>query len=466
MNDLRGPCSNCGAPLATDQRYCIECGTRVGPPIALPYLTSVPGAEEAGNARFVLPVPLQTATTFAAIALGFGVVIGTAISPNLSGIIASAPPVVQAPTTEEPRAPAPLGRGGGGGRAPAPASSGFAAPPVSSGGGSGGGGDKHRKKKQKKKKKNQVDTLAGVVVHVNPVAVSYTIASLGNLRSIHTAAPETLPTVGTDLTVPVRPLRNGTYAENGQRTAQGSATSAVFSGTVTHCADTDGTPPGNCDAPDLADSGYAYTVSTVGSSVLVRVPSASDTTVPKVGQLVTTTVQINQSPTGPAAPTDPPMECDGGPSQVFPQPPMTPTAMLIQSSLTPAGTVGGGTLEAVIQRRCPNDSEMILSADDTRESLRDLNPLAVGFGIDQSKLFEGQPVMVSFDLSGLGSSATFSINGIGSDHGIGGADDQGQGLGSLTRAAGVTSAVAREARKALRAKRAQRNKKLRAALRN
>ncbi len=247
----------------------------------------------------MLPVPLQTATTFAAIALGFGVVIGTAISPNLSGIIASAPPVVQAPTTEEPSAPAPLGGGGGGGPAPAPASSAVAAPTVSSGGGPGGGGDENRKKK-KKKKKNQVDTLAGVVVHVNPVAVSYTIASLGNLRSIHTAAPETLPTVGTDLTVPVRPLRNGTYAENGQRTAQGSATSAGFSGTVTYCADTDGTPPGNCDAPDLADPGYAYTVSTVGSSVLVSVPSASDTTVPKVGQLVTTTVQINQSPDGPS----------------------------------------------------------------------------------------------------------------------------------------------------------------------
>ncbi len=109
---------------------------------------------------------------------------------------------------------------------------------------------------------------------------------------------------------------------------------------------------------------------------------------------------------------------------------------------------------------------MILSADDTRESLRDLNPLAVGPGIDQSKLFEGQPVMVSFDLSGLGSSATFSINGIGSDHGIGRRRRPGAGQGSLTRAAGVTSAVAREARKAQRAKRSERNKKLRAALRN
>ena len=112
---------------------------------------------------------------------------------------------------------------------------------------------------------------------------------------------------------------------------------------------------------------------------------------------------------------------------------MTPTARLLQSSLTPAGAATGGTLEAVVEGRCPNDSEMILSADDIRESSRDLAPLTVGSGIDQNKLFEGQPVMVSFNLGGSGSSATLTINGIGSDHGIGGADDPAQGQGSLTR---------------------------------
>ena len=26
------PCANCGSPLAADQRYCLECGTRRGGP--------------------------------------------------------------------------------------------------------------------------------------------------------------------------------------------------------------------------------------------------------------------------------------------------------------------------------------------------------------------------------------------------------------------------------------------------
>ncbi|HEY2317271.1 MAG TPA: hypothetical protein VGH67_03155, partial [Solirubrobacteraceae bacterium] len=37
-DDLRGPhagsgtgCAHCGARLATDQRYCVSCGTRRGP---------------------------------------------------------------------------------------------------------------------------------------------------------------------------------------------------------------------------------------------------------------------------------------------------------------------------------------------------------------------------------------------------------------------------------------------------
>ena len=80
--NVRGPCSSCGAQLATDQRYCVECGQRVGPPLALPYalpagVTSPPGG--ASRWAFALPVPLQTASTFAALALGFGVVVGTAI---------------------------------------------------------------------------------------------------------------------------------------------------------------------------------------------------------------------------------------------------------------------------------------------------------------------------------------------------------------------------------------------------
>jgi hypothetical protein len=433
MNELRGPCSNCGAPLAVDQRYCVECGTRVGAPLALPYPTSVPGAEQGGGkAAFALPIPIQMATTLAALALGFGVVIGTAISPNLSGIVASSPPVAEAPSTEEPAPAPPVVAGGGGGPPPSPASSAVAAAPISSGTGTGGGGGGGKKKKEKKKNKKQPTTLGGIVVHVNPVAVSYSIAQVGNLKSIHTDSVGSLPAVGADLSrIPVRSLRNGTYAETGQRTAQGSASSATFTGTVTYCAPDSTAPEGSCDSPDPDDGSYLYSVSAVGSSVLVRVPAHS--TVPKVGQQVTTTVQINQF-VAPQPSSDPPDSCDGGSSSVFPQPPVNPTNRLLQSSLTAGANAGGGTLEAVVQRRCPSDGEMILSGDDVRESLRDISPpLTVGAGIDQAKLFEGQPVMVAFNLNGLGDSATLSINGIGSDHGVGGADDPAQGYGSLTR---------------------------------
>jgi hypothetical protein len=433
MNELRGPCSNCGALLAVDQRYCVECGTRVGAPLALPYPTSVLGAEqEGGKAAFALPIPIQMATTFAAMALGFGVVIGTAISPSLSGIIASSPPpVAEAPSTEEPAQTPPIVAGGGGGPPPSPASSAVAAAPVSSGTGTGGGGGGGGgKKKKKKKKKKKAETLGGIVVHVNPAAVSYSIGQVGNLKSIHTDSPGSLPAIGTDLSrIPVRSLRNGTFAETGQRTAQGSASSATFTGTVTYCADTTTPVNPSCGAPPAGDGGFVYSVSGVGSSVLVRVPGNAPESTPTVGQVVTTTVQINDfqgigDPTPPGRPA-----CTGDPAPPVFQPP-DPSRQLLQSSLTPTGSPAtGGTLEAVVEGLCPAPPELVLSADDVRESQRDLLPPAAAPGIDQTKLFVGQPVMVSFSLSG----SKMTINGVGSDHGVGGADDPAQGYGSLTR---------------------------------
>ncbi len=47
--NLPGPCSDCGAALDGEQRYCINCGNRVAPPLALPYVPVVPaGAAVAG----------------------------------------------------------------------------------------------------------------------------------------------------------------------------------------------------------------------------------------------------------------------------------------------------------------------------------------------------------------------------------------------------------------------------------
>ena len=115
--NVRGPCSSCGAQLATDQRYCVECGQRVGPPLALPYAlpAGVMAPPAAARSGFPFPVPLQTVSTFAALALGFGFVVGTAISPNLGGIIAAPSPTVvaQAPPPDNTTTPATGGSGSG-----------------------------------------------------------------------------------------------------------------------------------------------------------------------------------------------------------------------------------------------------------------------------------------------------------------------------------------------------------------
>ena len=175
-------------------------------------------------------------STFAALALGFGFVVGTAISPNLGGIIAAPSPTVvaQAPPSRDTSTPRDRWRGRGR-RARWPA----VAPGrdlrlddrVSGGGGSSGGGGGGGKKK---KQKTQPIEFTGTVVRVNSVAQSYTLASNGGLIAIHA---NTLPKVGDQVQSPVRKLKNGTYAEQGNRAVQGQTDNANFLGTVSFCAD-------------------------------------------------------------------------------------------------------------------------------------------------------------------------------------------------------------------------------------
>src|SRR4029077_8156644 len=108
--NVRGPCSSCGATLASDQRYCVECGQRVGPPLAMPFSlpTGAPAAAGAPTRRvWPLPIPPELASLLAALALGFGVVLGTAISPNLAGIVAAPSPSVVAEAPPAPPASTP-----------------------------------------------------------------------------------------------------------------------------------------------------------------------------------------------------------------------------------------------------------------------------------------------------------------------------------------------------------------------
>ena len=427
--NLRGPCSGCGAQLATDQRYCVECGLRVGPPLALPYALPAAGtaAPTAGSGGLLsaLPVPAQTVSTFAAIALGFGVVVGTAISPNLAGIVAAPSPTVvaQAPPPETPSTPAT-----GGGTpvvvvAPA-ATVASTSPTTGSGGGGGGGGGGGKKKKQKE----EPVTFDGTVVRLNPVAQSYTIASNGGLIAIHA---QTLPGVGDQLHVPVRKLKNGTYAEQGSRSRSGGTDTASFLGTVTYCADLEhrSTP---CSSTPPGSDHFVYSVSSPGASVMVSSPSG--TPLPAIGAQVQVGVHIGNpfTPIDPVPTTDfrtygAPCSPSGSEQNGAPAPPPT-TGSLTQTSLSVNGQQTSALIEGVVQQTGCSPDGLVLSSDDIREAGRDLVPLNVPAGIDQSKSTRGEAVQVDV---GVGSDGKLTLKGITSDQGAAGADDVSQGQGTL-----------------------------------
>jgi hypothetical protein len=438
--NVRGPCSSCGAQLASDQRYCVECGQRVGPPLAMPY--ALPAASPqvpAANGRMLrLPIAPEMAGLFAVLALGFGVVLGTAISPNLAGIVAApAPPVVAQAPPEPPASPS--GTGGGGAPAPAPAASpattvaSSTSPTESSGGGGDGGGGGQDKKKKKKKPPAGID-FSGTVVRVNPVAQSYVVSTGTGLVAIHA---ETLPKAGNQVESTVRKLTNGTYAESGNRSLTGSADVASFQGTVTYCADLE-QPSVKCDGSMPSSGHYVYAVSSLGASVLVTWPSSATNPPPTVGSKVQVGVHIGTA-FQPVAPLDPAdwtayddcnpagNEQSGAPAQADTVPELT------QTSLTPSGPSASVTLQGVVQTVCPSVAAgpggLVLSADDIREAGRDLPALEVPGGIDPARVSRGQAVQVAVDVAGDGA---LSLKGITSDQGAAGADDASQGQGTLT----------------------------------
>ena len=389
--NVRGPCSSCGAQLATDQRYCVECGQRVGPPLALPYaLPAGVGQVPPTGSRwaFALPIPLQTASTFAAIALGFGVIVGTAISPNVGGILAAPSPTVvaQAPSPETSSAPSSGGGSGGGGGSATQVASTTPISSVASTGGGGGGGGGGKTKKQKE----QPIEFSGTVVRTNPVAQSYTLASNGALISIHA---DTLPNVGDQLQSPVRKLKNGTYAEQGSRSAQGNTDNASFLGTVTYCADLDH-PATACSSTPPTTDHFVYAVSSLGASVLVTSPPG--TALPSIGSQVQVGVHIGNpfTPIAPAsssdwrqypAPCNPPGagEQNGAPDQPTNVPELTQTSLTVSEQQTSA------LLEAVVQETgC--SAGLVLSADDAREAGRDLAP-SLRAGRHRSDQAESRP---------------------------------------------------------------------------
>jgi hypothetical protein len=416
---MAGACTSCGTPLAQDQRYCIACGERVGTPIGAVFVPNpnAPPAQasplnpQAGNKW--LPVPPYMASAFGAMAIGFGVVIGSAISPGVQSLVAASPPLVSAAPVPAPVAsptiPAPAG--GGGSASPAAATSFAASTEPTSGSGGGGGG--HHKKKKKKKKKPAATTITGTVVHVNPVAGSFAVATGGNLISVHSPA---LPIAGDQVSTQVTKLYNGTYAQEAERTTQGTTKAATFTGVVTYSD----------------PAGLRYAVSSRGSSVLVQAPGTDPAKIPQLGAGVTAGVTIGDStplvaPTPPLVPPPPPpCDADGPQTPATPsqatQTPLTQTALNVDLP-----SVNTADLEGIVQSVCPATGELVVSADDTRETFSDLLlPVPASTGIDLTKVTVGQPFNVSAAFAG----GAFSVTGLSSDQGSAAANDPALAQGS------------------------------------
>jgi len=138
-------CEECGAGLAHDQRYCVECGTRRGPlpaeiagligaiheqgpdpdlPEGTPLADSLSGGRNSTPSApfgFVMPGPRAAAAAVMGM-LGFGVIIGSLVGGTSVATLASAPLIVvglshpaTTPTSVTVTAPAGGGSGGGAG---------------------------------------------------------------------------------------------------------------------------------------------------------------------------------------------------------------------------------------------------------------------------------------------------------------------------------------------------------------
>jgi hypothetical protein len=432
-----GGCGACGSPLGAHQRYCIACGARVG-------RLNFPGSSPiviapAPRRAFRVPAP-RSAAAVAATTLGFGIFVGVVIGPSLSGTgLATAPVTVSMPDSGRT-----VKNGGGAGGAPsaslgspgantptqaaAPAPTAPLAPtqvlspapttptttpttttpqtttPPSGGGGGGGGTPPPAGA-----------TIDGTVVNLNPAAGSYVVATTtGQLFGVHPdPAAKTnieLPKVGTRVSVPVRPLFNGTFAEKGARTESGQGKAASFSGTVGYV--------------DTADS--AYTVSVKGASVLVHVSArgAAAASLPALGDYVDVTVSIEKGI--PSTTTQVPLP-DGCVGPTDGSPPDAPETSLVQTKISKPLPGTFLYFEGEVDGVCAASDQLVLSADDASESMADLT-LPVADGIDVTKIDVGTALTADAELANDG---TVTISGLSSDDGVDGADDSSSAQGDL-----------------------------------
>jgi hypothetical protein len=369
---------------------------------------------------------------YAAITLGFGVVVGTALDPGLTGLGAVGPQIIQLVGEEPPPADDSISTDSGSGGDPtAPPSSyaGSGYSPGYSGGSSGGGGGGGGGTPKPKPK-----YLTGTVAQVNPYAESYALA-IGNgpLTAVHA---KTAPEVGSAVKVKVVELSNGTYAQaekpevrryverlpNDERSARDSRiTEAMigFSGTVSYRDTIRG----------------IYTVSSLGVSALVHLPDGSvNTEIPEVGDLVQVKAKVQElSQTsrdrGVDEPSGTPREVTGcNPEASYPTEPVGAETRLVEESHTVTLTgLTNYSVAGIVQRSCEDDSQLIVSADDLNESGEDLS-FAAPEEFDLDLLGLGQSFILYLQRDEQGGA---EVLGLVSDHGRSGADDD-------TSAQGVT----------------------------
>jgi hypothetical protein len=404
------------------------------------------------------------AAPLSAVALGFGLFVGVAIGPGAAGTFATgAAQIIEIPgftaSTEdggeeesEARSPS-TPSGGGEGSIPAAESGPIASTPIFT----AEGGEETTEstptpqsspaaEKPEPEPEPEAETLAGIVLHVNPAAGSYTLVEPeGTLDVVHAAKA---PQPGTKLSVPTRLLANGTFAEAGTRARSGTRTRASFGGIVTYV---DPTPT----AP-------AYTVSKRGASVLVHVhpdPTGAAPTLPALGAFATVAVEIEKVPPvastsdappapgeEPAPPSEPapvpspapapaaesppapaPPTC--APDSTQPPPPtIQPSAIIWQRQVSAAGApFTYSDFSGIIEAICPESSQLLISADDIRESGHDL-VFTVPAEIDTTKLEVGQSVVATANIATDGG---LTLTGLASDERTKGADDAKAAQGDL-----------------------------------
>ncbi len=267
-------------------------------------------------------------------------------------------------------------------------------------------------------------TLSGIVVHVNPAAGSYTVAeSSGALSAVHA---KTLPEPGNKLSVGVKTLANGTYAEGEAPKKSGTASKAQLEGIVTW-VDPDPAAP-------------AYALSKRGVSVLVRVrpdPTGAVPVLPTLGAFAKVGVELEKLPTAsPEAPVAPAVPdpaaplCEGVPLVVPAAVAQTPAAVasLWQTSLDASGVpFTYSDVAGVLTAVCAQEKTLLLSADDLRQAGADL-VLAVPPKLATAKLVPGDSILATVD---IGAAGELTLKGLAGDERTKGADDAAATQGDL-----------------------------------